>query len=96
MKPEEAVDYSLLCLKHDTGLSDSRQLAKMLAKCFAESKSLDQVLQSDKYLNINDIISELKAYLAKELRRIAKARSMPLKNICDKTDRSLRNWENKK
>ncbi len=96
MKPEEAVNYSLSCLKHGMELSDNNQFAKMVAKCFAESESLEQALQSDNYMNTKDIISEFKAYLAKELRRVSKERSVSLKNICDITDRTLRNWENKK
>lgn len=96
MDPEEAMDYAISCLKHDTEVSDEKQLAKKVAKNFAESQPLDQVLPSNNYLNTNDIISEFKAYLAKELKRIIKDRSAPLKNICDITDRTLRNWENKK
>jgi DNA-binding NtrC family response regulator len=94
MAPEEAVEYAISCLKHDTEVSDEKQMAQRVAKNFAESQPLDQVLQSHNYLNTKDIISEFKVYLAKELRRIAKDRSVLL-NICDITDRTLRNWENK-
>jgi len=92
LTPDAAVDYGLACLAPDHGDHDSGDLPKAVARAFADSQTLDALIPPEGALSTKDVERTLKAYLAQELRRIAKARGVEVEKICDVTDRALREW----
>lgn len=92
LSPEAAVDYGLACLDPDQSDQLSGELPKSVARAFADSQTLDALIPPDGALITKDVERTLKAYLAQELRRIAKVRGVEVEKICDVTDRALREW----
>ena len=96
LSPEAAVDYGLACLAPDQSDQVSGELPRSVARAFADSQTLDAVIPPDGALSTKDVERTLKAYLAQELRRIAKVRGVEVEKICDVTDRALREWVSQK
>jgi len=92
LTPEAAVDYGLACLAPDQSDQVSGELPKAVARAFADSQVLDALIPPEGALRTKDVERTLKAYLAQELRRIAKVRGVEVEKICDVTDRALREW----
>lgn len=92
LSPEAAVDYGLACLAPDQSDQVSGDLPKAVARAFADSQTLDALIPPEGALRTKDVERTLKAYLAQELRRIAKVRGVEVEKICDVTDRALREW----
>ena len=66
--------------------------AKVIAGAFSESTPIDGVLEMPAFVKTGQVLGEFKAYLATELRRLATIRKVKHKDICDVSDRTLRDW----
>jgi DNA-binding NtrC family response regulator len=90
---EDALDYALKALD-EMNLRDPGDIdiAKIVANCFAESKTIDFLLKPEKPLKTDKILRDLKSFMAKEILKNAKVSSIKAEYLCDVTDRSLREW----
>lgn len=92
LTPEAAVDYGLACLAPDQSEQASGEVPRAVARAFADSRTLDALIPPEGALSTKEVERTLKAYIAQELRRIAKARGVGVEKICDVTERALREW----
>lgn len=93
LSPEDAVQYGLQSLDESAeGNAVTATLSRVIAGAFAEARSLDAVLDQRERISTKRVERELKVYLAEELRRLAKARSIPVEQLCDVSERALRSW----
>ncbi len=67
-------------------------LARRVAAQFAVASSLEPTLPSGERLSTDQVLEDLREWLAAELRRIAKARGVGVEAISDRTARSLQKW----
>ena len=90
----DAVAYALEALAEHLAQPDAHgeTLSKTVARAFVESGSLDAVLNHTENISTKMIERDLKAFLGEEIRRIAKVRGVPAHQICDVSDRALRDW----
>jgi ABC-type Zn2+ transport system substrate-binding protein/surface adhesin len=63
-----------------------------VVRAFADLRPLDALFGKIERIPFKTVERDLKAYIAKELRRLAKIRSIPVEQLCDVTDRTLRSW----
>ncbi len=66
--------------------------ARSLAGAFAEGTAMDGFLVAQEALSTDAVLGEFKAFLATELRRIARDRGVNSGSLCDRTDRVLLDW----
>lgn len=92
MSPEDAVEYGLLALEGGQGLSMETTMARAVAKAFADGQPLDRLFESVDRLDTAEVQAHLKVYLANEIRRISSNTGEPIEDLCDQSDRTLRNW----
>jgi DNA-binding NtrC family response regulator len=91
LSPHEAVEYALVGLQQD-GEENLGDMARNIARSFSRSEPLDYLLSSGQKLEYATVEQALKGYLGQEIRRLAKAWDMPVEQLCDVGERSLRNW----
>lgn len=97
LSPDDAIDYALECLETTDNLPFSGDaVSKDVARAFAESKSLDSILEKGRPLPSKHVEADLKAFMAGELKRYAKRNGLPLSEISDVTERTLRTWLDRK
>jgi transcriptional regulator with AAA-type ATPase domain len=92
LSPELAVEYAIEGLRDLNGTPTHPGISKAVAKAFSESRPLEPVVDAEGCIPTKAVERDLKTYLAEELRRIAKARGVPVGQLCDVTDRALRSW----
>jgi DNA-binding NtrC family response regulator len=93
LSPSEAVDYGIQSLENYRNKENvEREFATEIAKAFATKSTLDTLIDQHKRLSTKSVMQELKRYLSSELRRLAKSRNIPVKKICDVSERTLRTW----
>lgn len=93
LTPDQCVDEALAAIDGNKYADISPEsVATRVARCFADSLPLDSIFKEMECLNYAQVESELRLYLAKELRRIAKSRGESVENICNVTERTIRNW----
>ena len=90
----QAVAYALEGLDQDPAQrgGDDERLSKTVTRAFVESGPLDAVLDQAGRISTKLVERDLKAFLGQVLRRLAKARGVPVNRICDVSDRALRGW----
>ena len=90
----DAVAYALQSLDEHQAqpARDGENLSKSIARAFAESSPLDDVLDTAGKVSTKTVERDLKAFLGEELRRLAKVRKVAVDQLCDVSDRSLRKW----
>ena len=88
----DALDYGLAGVEGVPSQLGADALPKAVALAFAGSTSLEPLIASGESVDTKMIEKAFKAYLAKEIRRIAKKRGVSSESICDVTDRALREW----
>ena len=95
LAPADAADYALEGLyEHEAReAGGGRNLSKTVARAFADSSSLDDVLDTAGTIPTKAIEQDLKAFLGKELQRLAKARGVAIDGLCDVSERTLRTWK---
>ena len=91
LAPADAIEYGLMALS-DGGASHAITTSRAIARAFADALPLDAVLASAGSISTKSLELELRGYVAAELRRLAKATSRPVDDLCDVTERSLRTW----
>jgi DNA-binding NtrC family response regulator len=91
LSPADAVEYGLLALS-DGITPATESTSRAVARSFADATPLDQLVAKVGLISTKDLNRDLRAYVAAELRRIAKTSARPVDEICDVTDRSLRTW----
>lgn len=89
----EAVEYALGALDAVEGSAESP--SHQLARAFADRRPLDPGLVNDGPVQTVQLFTDLQAYLASEIRRLAKERGVKVENIADVAERTLRNWARK-
>jgi transcriptional regulator with AAA-type ATPase domain len=93
LNPEEAVEYGLQGLEDGGGQKIvPESLSRSVVRAFADLRPLDALFGKIERIPFKTVERDLKAYIAKELRRLAKIRSIPVEQLCDVTDRTLRSW----
>ena len=94
LTPADAAVYALQVLDENRARQtrDGRSLSRTVARAFAESGSLDDILDTAGSIPAKTIERDLKAYLGEELRRLAKARGSAVDQLCDVSERTLRSW----
>ena len=90
----DAVAYALEGLNQDPSQRGGygERLSKTVARAFVESGPLDAALDRAGRISTKTIEHDLKAFLGEELRRLAKARGVPVNQLCDVSERALRDW----
>ena len=90
----DAVAYALEGLNQDPAQQggDGERLSVTVARAFVESGPLDAILDRAGRISIKTIEHDLKTFLGEELRRLAKARGIPVNQLCDVSERTLRGW----
>lgn len=88
----DASEYGLAGVEGPPSEIGADALPKAVALAFAESTSLEPLVASGESINTKAVEKAFKAYLAEEIRRIAKKRGVSSESLCDVTDRALREW----
>ena len=88
----DALEYGLEGLEVRSKAVAAEALPQAVARAFAESASLDSIIASGEAITTKVVERAFKAYLAEEIRRIAKRRGVSSESLCDVTDRALREW----
>lgn len=91
MSPSDSVEYGLQALS-SRGNSVESSVSKAICRAFYEAEPLDGVIAAAGRISTRDLERELRAFLAREIRRIAKAGEGSPENLCDVTERTLRTW----
>ena len=94
LTPADAAVYALQVLDENRARQarDGQSLSRIVARAFAESGALDDVLDTAGSIPAKTVERDLKAYLGEELRRLAKARGCAVDQLCDVSERTLRSW----
>lgn len=91
LPPEERVAFAL-----DAGLRrpENRQeeTARRVAEAFVQNEGLDALVSAEHPLATDEVRDGLQHFMGRELLRIAKSRRQPAASLCDKSERTLRNW----
>lgn len=89
---DDAVTIGLEALESPLGRAGVESVPRAVAAAFAIRGPLDDVLRPGTVIDSKKLVDELKAYVAEEVRRIARLRGVSVKELCDVSDRSLREW----
>lgn len=94
MSPEDSVEYGLRALDGPSGPDSggSASVSRAVARAFADASALDPVIDTWTRVPTRAVERDLKVFLADELRRIARDRSVEVPAICDVSERTLRQW----
>jgi DNA-binding NtrC family response regulator len=87
-----SIEYALEGLRSDETSSIAEDLPRAVARAFAASSGLDDLMADDQPIPTRAIERGLKKFIADEVRRVAKARGVAPETLCDVTDRALRDW----
>jgi len=71
----------------------SNKLNRTLAMGFARGDSLDTILPAGATVMTKALIRDIQAWLGTEIPKVVKSRKLTVKDICDVSDRSLRDWK---
>jgi DNA-binding NtrC family response regulator len=93
LSPNEAVSYALEALETPADASD--ESSRMIAQAFAENRPLPAPLLEQGPVQTEDLFVDLRKYLANELRRVSKERKLPITQVADVGERTLRSWARK-
>lgn len=91
LAPEDAVAYGLQALNDSAAPSSAVNISQSVARAFADKVPLNALIEEGP-LDTKAVDRDLKQYIADEIRRIAKDTGRPIDQLCDQTDRTLRNW----
>ena len=92
LSPKDAVDYGLEALSGFALSSSEADISRSVARAFADAEPFDTIVKQVGPLDTKAVERDLKQYMANEIRRIAKDTGQKVKELCDKDDRTLRNW----
>ena len=91
--PAEAVEYGLDALRDPSmGETGTASMSRALARAFSSGSPIDDLLQPDGRIETAEVLADFRSFIADELRRVAAARSLPIEELCDVSERSIREW----
>ena len=91
LSPADAVEYGLTALSEvTTPAADTT--ARAIARSFAEAAPLDRIVSVVGRISVKELERDLRAFVATEVRRISKTSGRPIDDLCDFTERSVRDW----
>jgi len=91
LRPLEAAEYGLDALAGAPPIPGT-PASREVARAFADSLPLDAVLAATGKIRTREVTRELQAFIAREVRRIARSTARPVDDLCDVDGRTLRNW----
>ena len=91
LSPADAVKYGLAALA-EAAAPAVDTTSRAVARAFADSRPIDRILSVAGRIETKALEHDLQAFVATEIRRIAKATSRPVEELCDVTARSLFDW----
>ncbi|KAA0676981.1 sigma-54 dependent transcriptional regulator [Roseomonas genomospecies 6] len=93
MPPAEAVEYGLeALLGSPVGEARTTSMAMALARAFSSGNPIDDLLDPGGRVATAEVLADFRAFIAAELRRIAADRAVPVDELCDVSERSIRAW----
>lgn len=93
MPPPEAVEYGLEALLGPTvGVAQGTSMSMAVARAFSSGNPIDDLLEPGGRIATGEVLADFRAFIAAELRRIAAARTVPVDELCDVSERSIREW----
>jgi DNA-binding NtrC family response regulator len=94
LSPGDAVEYGLLALRETAAALPAASTGRAVARAFADGQPLDAFFESIEHLKTAGVQSELKKYMATEVRRISRNTGRSITDLCDQSERTLRKWAN--
>jgi transcriptional regulator with AAA-type ATPase domain len=91
MQPADAVAYGIESMTI-AAVSAAALPSRTVAAAYAQGTVIDDVVDANGTLCTAAILADMKAFLATELRRIASKRGRNASELCDVSERSLRDW----
>lgn len=91
LSPRDAVEYGLAALREFAAPADQTD-SRSVARAFADSERLNAVLPIGRRLSTRNVVSDMRTYMAKEIRRISREHGLPIGELCDTSERTLREW----
>lgn len=93
MPPAEAVEYGLeALLGPPAAAARTTSMSMALARAFSSGTPIDDLLEPGGRIGTAEVLADYRAFIASELRRIAAARTVPVEELCDVSERSIRQW----
>ena len=93
MSSSDAVLYGVGALADSiSGNSSQTTVARSAAGAFACGAPINDLFQDGGVLNTAHVLADFKAFLASEIRRISSERGVKESELCDVSERSLREW----
>jgi hypothetical protein len=86
---EDAIEYAVQALERS---SPTDSAAREVAIAFYDGRSLDHVLKPGFRLPTKMVEERFRAFMANELRGIARQRGVQIEELCDVSSRTLRDW----
>ncbi|HRE88123.1 MAG TPA: hypothetical protein PK095_03200, partial [Myxococcota bacterium] len=90
-KPEIAIDRALEAITPPT--APTHDLNRTLAMGFARGDSLEALLPPDTRIETRSLVKDIQAWLGSEIPKVAKLRRVSVTDLCDVSDRALRDWK---
>lgn len=91
--PADAVEYGLeALLGPPVGDAQGASMSMALARAFSSGNPIDDLLEPGGRIATAEVLADFRAFIAAELRRIAAARAVPVDELCDVSERSIREW----
>jgi DNA-binding NtrC family response regulator len=82
LSPGDAVDYGLLALA-EVAVHSAGTTSRAVAQAFAASSPLDHIVSGAGRISTKDLERDLRAFVATEIRRIARTTEHPIDELCD-------------
>ena len=86
---DDAIGYAVQALDAS---SPTDSTAREVAMAFSDGRSLDHVLRPGFRLPTRLVQERFQAFMANELRRVARQRGVEVEELCDVSSRTLRDW----
>ena len=94
LSPQDAVAYGLEALSGFSAPASASNISRSVARAFADTEPLNAIVMQVGRLDTKAVQRDLQQYIAGEIRRIAKDTKQSVDQLCDQSDRTLRNWSN--
>ena len=93
LSPSEAVEYGLHALGGSSSGSEGHEsVSKAVAAAYSNGSAIDELLPPAGRILTSDGIADFRTFIATELRRIAANRNVRVQDLCDVSERSVRDW----
>ena len=91
LSPADAVEYGLTALSEAT-TQGADTTSRAIARSFAQAAPLDHIVSVVGRISIKELERDLRGFVATEVRRISKTSGRSIDDLCDFTERSVRDW----